>query len=104
MHAKPDLRVVLEWKNAGFGSVNAGVIPPGVQRDGMIGHAQDSLERARDMLRSESLMTQPREQARVGRSECPTNRLPTQPKLGHHRAKPRHARTSSTSLGKLARM
>ena len=26
------------------------VIPPGIEREAMIGHAQDSLERARDML------------------------------------------------------
>ena len=58
------------------GSVITAVIPPGIQRDDMIGHAQDSLERARDMLRSGSSMTQPREQARVAvrnsqRIACP---------------------------------
>ena len=69
MHAKPDLCVVLKWMIAYSGSVIADVIPPGIQRDDMIGHAQDSLERARDMLRSGSSMAQPREQARVGRSK-----------------------------------
>ena len=69
MHAKSGLRVLLEWKINRPDSVITDVIPPGIQRDDMIGHAQDPLERARDMLRSGSSMTQPREQARVGRSK-----------------------------------
>ena len=69
MHAKPDLRVVLKWMIAGSGSVIVAVIPPGIQCDDMIGHAQDSLERARDMPRSASSMARPREQALADRSK-----------------------------------
>ena len=67
------------------GSVITAVIPPGIQRDDMIGHARDSLERARDMLGSGSSMTQPREQASADRSKQPANRLPMPPKLGQNR-------------------
>ena len=111
MHAKPDLRVCLKWMIAHSGSVITDVIPPGIHRDDIIGHARNSPERAR--IRIVHYATKG---ASIGRSfEIDSESLVHAAQSRQHRtcsvqtpamlgSNSGHARTSSTSLGKLARM